>query len=723
MKKVLTVLAVALGILGALLLGALFYYLGATAGTTLSPEKLELDFQNFRVYDADGEEIRQTAAGADVPFSVLPRYLPDAFVAVEDKRFYEHGGLDVLRMGKAALKNMVSFSFREGASTISQQLIKNTHLTSEKTLTRKLREIKLTRMLEKRYTKEEILERYLNSIYFGHSAFGIGNACDYYFGKTPEEVTPAESAMLAALVRSPNTYSPFKDAEKCLSRRNFVLKCMKEQDYLTEGEYADALREPLPDAPKAHGENSYLSLVLEELSELFPEAGSAELAGVRVETACDSALQTFVESISAESDLAVLVRDARGDTVKAYRSTCGSPARLPASTIKPLLVYAPAIEEKLITPASPVLDAKTDFGGYSPDDAGGASGEYMSVRRALSRSVNIPAVRILNALGVEKAASYLGKMGMPVERDDQTLALALGGMKKGFPLSRLADGYATLAKGGVYARSGAVVRVKRGDTVLYERKPAQTRVFSEETSFLVGNMLETAAREGTARRLAALPFPVSAKTGTGEAGGKNIDAYTIAYTPEDVVAVWMGNASGAPVDATGGGLPAGIAKETLEKLYEKRAPAAVKTPEGIVRVSLDKKAYDEDRRLLLADPASPARERWEEYFDRNNAPKEVSTRFSRPSVPMPRIFVKNGCVSIVLCHAEYYDYVIKRENRGEIATIYSGKYCETVSDSSVKSGETYTYSVTPFYAGHEGETLTLPRVYIQGGDEGNWWEE
>ncbi len=714
MKKVLVAISVLFGLLSALVLTAACYYFAVTANVRLDPEKLEPAAEGFQIFDAAGEEM-VTAARKDAPMQAVAKSLPEAFVAVEDKRFFDHHGLDILRMGKAALKNLASFSFREGASTISQQLIKNTHLSGEKTLSRKLKEIKLTRMLEKKYTKEQILERYLNTIYFGHSAFGISAASDFYFGKSPAEVTPAESAMLAALVRSPNNFSPFKNAEKCLGRRNFVLKCMREQGYLSEEEYEKALSEPLPVAPQKR-ECGYLALVYEELGEIL---GDSPLGGLKVYTACDLTLQSMCETLEAESDLAVLVRSTDGNAIKAYRSTCGDIARLPASTVKPLLVYAPAIEENLLSPATPLLDAKTDFGGYSPRDAGGATGTYMSARYALAHSVNIPAVKVLEALGIGRGADYLAKMGLHVEEDDKTLALALGGMKKGFSLRALADGYATLAKGGTYCRGGAITKITdEHGAVLYEKQQNEARVFSEETCFLVGDMLRSAVKEGTARRLACLPFAVSAKTGTGEAGGGNIDAYTVAYTAEDVVGVWLGNASGKPVTASGGGLPANFAKELLQTVYRERAPEEREIPKGVVRLSLDREAYEERQKLLLADPASPPQERFEEYFKAGAAPTETSTRFTRPTVQKPRIFVKNGCVSIVLCQTKYYDYVVKRENRGTIATIYEGNYCEVISDSSCRRGELYTYSVTPYYRGRAGETVVLPPILFgSGGSE------
>ncbi|MDE6677104.1 MAG: penicillin-binding protein, partial [Clostridia bacterium] len=341
MKRSVKITLVIFGILAVLMLSAFVFYLGVTGSSRLDAEKLMLDKTCIRIYDKDENQI-ETSLHSDTDFSLFPEYLPNAFVAIEDKNFYTHHGFDYKRIAKAAMKNIASFSFKQGASTISQQLIKNTHLSSQKTITRKLKEYKLTRILEKRYSKEEILELYLNSIYFGHSAFGIGEAARYYFDKCVEELSPAECATLAALVKSPNRYSPFRDAEKCLARRNLVLKLMREQGYLSDTEYQMAIETPLPVSPAESASNAYLARVYEELTELFPDAKSSELGKLRVYTYYDANLQAQLEKNKPESDVCILVRDNQTHGIKALHATAGTPKRLPASTIKPLLVYAPA---------------------------------------------------------------------------------------------------------------------------------------------------------------------------------------------------------------------------------------------------------------------------------------------------------------------------------------------------------------------------------------------
>ena len=711
-------------IVGAALLIALaafvLFALIATANVKLEPEKLHTESAQVQLLASDGEKI--ASPKQYVGLETLPSHLPAAFVAVEDKRFYAHGGLDVLRIGKAALKNIASFSFREGASTISQQLIKNTHLSGEKTIRRKLKEWKLTRQLEKNYSKEQILELYLNSIYFGHSAFGVGSAAQYYFGKDAGELVPAESAMLAALVRSPNRYSPFRDGAACKERRDLVLALMEEQGVLSAQEAKEAKETPLPQTPHENKTSSYVRLVFEELSEVFPELASEDK--LVVETYFDRALQEKMETYPAESGCALIAAENKTHALIAYHTTAGEIRRSPASLIKPLGVYAPALEEGLLSPATPLLDEPVSYGGYSPKNYDGKCAGYVSAREALSRSLNIPAVKVMNSLSPQKSARYLRAMGLPVPKEDETLPLALGGMREGFTMKELSSAYLTLSDGGLFAPAKCIKRVRdESGSVLYERAEEKRRVFSEETCYLLSDMLHTAATEGTAKKLRTLPYFVSAKTGTGGTEKGNTDAYAMGYTSEHTLGVWLGNSDNSPISATGGGEPANELHALFKALYRERQPAPPARPEGVVEAALDKEEYENKHRLVLADPVAPAVLTTKELFSAAHLPQTVSDRFSMPRIETPHIFVKNGVVCIRLCLTQYYDYEVKREGGGENKLIYRGKWRETICDGSVRAGVRYTYTVTPFYGEKAGESVALPSVCL---DEGqlpeDWWE-
>ena len=711
-------------IVGAALLIALaafvLFALVSTANVKLEPEKLHTESAQVQLLAGDGEKIASPKQYAEL--ETLPPHLPAAFVAVEDKRFYAHGGLDVLRIGKAALKNIASFSFREGASTISQQLIKNTHLSGEKTIRRKLKEWKLTFELEKSYSKEQILELYLNSIYFGHSAFGVGSAAQYYFGKDAGELVPAESAMLAALVRSPNRYSPFRDGAACKERRDLVLSLMEEQGVLSAQEAKEAKETPLPQTPHENKTSGYVRLVFEELSETFPELASEDK--LVVETYFDRALQEKMEAYPAECGCTLIAAENEGHALIAYHTTAGEIRRSPASLIKPLGVYAPALEEGLLSPATPLLDEPVSYGGYSPKNYDGKCAGYVSAREALARSLNIPAVKVMNSVTPKKSAQYLREMALPVYAEDETLALALGGMREGFTMRELLSAFLTLSDGGLFAPAKCIRRVTdESGKVLYERAEEKRRVFSEETSYLLSDMLRTAATEGTAKKLRTLPYFVSAKTGTGGTEQGNTDAYAMGYTSEHTIGVWLGNGDNSPISATGGGEPANELYALFKALYQERTPEAFVRPEGVVEAALDREEYENRHRLVLADPAAPDVLTKRELFSAAHLPQAVSDRFSMPRIETPHIFVKNGVVCIRLCLTQYYDYEVKREGGGENKVIYRGKWRETVCDGSVRAGVRYTYTVTPFYGEKAGESAVLPSVRL---DEGqlpeDWWE-
>ncbi len=728
--KIITKIFISLfALLSAAVLALFAWYFLATKDSVLSDEKLAISFSSVSIYDKSGGLMQETSCGGKretVALSDLPSHLPNAFVAVEDKRFYTHRGLEYGRMVKAAVKNLAARSFVEGASTISQQLVKNTHLSGEKTMKRKLNEIKLTRELEKKYSKEQILELYFNSIYFGHSSFGLAHAAKFYFGKPAANLLPAESATLAALVKSPNRYSPFRDAEKCLSRRNFVLTLMHEQKYLSAKELENAINTPLPTTPhEEEGFHPYLALVNRELSEIFPDAEGEQMRNLSVYTAFSPTLQEQLKGLSAtENDCTYLIRENETNTLLAFYSTCGKLARLPASTIKPLLVYAPAIEEGELCPATPILDEAVNFNGYAPSNYSGTLHGYVSARYALAHSVNIPAVKILNSFGVERAVKYLEKMGLSVSKEDYSLALALGGMKNGFSLTSLADAYATLSSNGYYSTSRTITRIlDENGKEIYSATQNKTRVFSEDTCSLVNDMLQTAVKEGTAKKLNALPFAVYAKTGTGGTEKGNTDAYTVGYTSHHTVAVWFGNADNTPILQTGGGEPANVTMKIFRTLYNGSAPNPLPLSSNVEQISLDKDEYENNHKLCIADDNAPVNAVTYELFSRNNLPSEKSTRFSVPTIEMPHITVKNGAVLIELCHAEYYEYVIKREFKGHISTIYRGKYKKSVTDNSVTQGNSYTYSVQPFYKNYAGTEVFLPTIRIPDSSppSDDWW--
>lgn len=699
-------------------------YLAVTKNAQLDDSRLTLSKDEIRVFDKDDEAVHTIAIGAanrNFSVSELPEQVKFAFIDTEDKRFYSHNGVDYLRLMRAAWNNLRARSFKEGASTISQQLIKNTHLSQEKTIKRKLLELKLTGELEERYTKDEILEKYLNSIYFGHNCFGLKSAAEFYFSKSPEELTLADGALLAGIVKSPNNYSPFKNSEKCMRRRALVLDAMLKNGHISAIEKTEAENTPLPSKnTNSAADSSYLARCYDELERLADE-NSLRLNGeIRIYTYLDQFLQQTLSKIctldetTERTDVTAAVLNFADGGFSAYYSTCGDIARSPASLFKPLCAYAPAFEEGLLSPATPIDDSPVNFDGYSPQNYGGSYYGYLSARECLSRSLNVPAVKILNALTLEKSRGYLEKLGLQTDSEDFSLAAALGGLKRGYTLPELLSAYSAFARGGNYRRAGFIRRIEIDGYTVYEaakdEKKAEKRVFSAETAALTTDILKTCATNGTAKKLRSLPFEVAAKTGTNGDKNGNFDAYALGYTPNIAAAVWLGNADRTRISATGGGLPCNKLYSFLSETQQSDSERFT-LPDGILKIALDKTDYERDRKLTMADELAPESYKTYELFDAKRLPLTRSTKFSHPTIAEPQIEYENGTVKITIPndYPDCYEYILEREENSEKQVIYRGKRREVFADS-VENGKTYEYSVTPLYKDILGDTIVLPAV-------------
>ena len=721
------------------------YYLAVTKNTSLRPEKLLFSEKAITLYDMQNNEIRGIANN-DIKQSTsienIPLYVKQAFIDTEDKRFYQHNGFDYKRIVGASLHNLKAHAFKEGASTISQQLIKNTHLSQEKTLKRKLQESKLTRSLEKKYSKDEILERYLNTIYFGHNCFGITSAANFYFEKTPAELTLSEGAILAGLVKSPNHYSPFRNAEKCKKRKACVLSLMQQNGSIDERQKQQALNEPLPTQNEISRSCDYLHFVFEELGDLAEKEGIKIGGKIEIFTYFDPQIQADVEEIAnahTESDKSIFVLDNDTRGFKACVSTVGNIPRLPGSLIKPLLVYAPALEKNVISPATPILDEKINYGGYSPENYGGGYHGYVSVRECVEKSLNIPAVKILESIGVHKACEFMNELSLGIEKGDESLALALGGMKIGFSLKDITAAYSTFANEGNYQQGCFIKAVKINGVTVYKRGQNSKQIFGKDTAYLMTDMLKGVATRGTAKKLRSFPYEIAAKTGTVGTEKGNTDAYALSYTTKDCISVWLGNADNEKISYTGGGLPCNILLKINEKAalrYQERGEkiSAFVKSSGIESVKLDKPSYYDRHTMALADPLSPAEYSFSELFKKEQIPLKQSDIFSNPSILSPALSVKETGV-VITFHAPvptYYTYQILRLEYGAHTpkVLYQGNAVEYFTDDTIVSGKTYQYFVVPIFQDIEGKPIKLPTVSTENTEKAEkdkildkeWWD-
>ncbi len=633
----------------------------------------------LKILDDNGEEINQALCfnnNKQIPLSALHDYTYKAFVAVEDKRFFSHNGVDGKRILGAVFHNAKSGRFKEGASTISQQLIKNTHLDNGKNLKRKVNEILLALELEKNYTKEEILEIYLNTIYFGRNAYGIESAANVYFDKSARDLTVSESAILAGMIKAPNNYAPDKNVEKCRERRNLVLKLMLEQGAIAQEQFDEAVDSDIVYREYcAVTEKNYVNQTINEACKVLNMTPTQLLhSNFIIETYFDKNVQNALDSEVANdatrntngglADLScVICRNDGGISACYFRGESALRSKQIGSTAKPIAVYTPALCEKLITQASPVLDEPTNFSGYVPTNASGYNG-WTTIKAAVTKSLNVPAVKTLNTLGLKKAQQYLEKLGFSGE---QNLSLALGNISGGMTATQLANCYATLANGGTNNGVSYVKRISNEYGELYASKQANVRVFDEKAAYLMTDMLQNAVKNGTARQLRE-PFAIAAKTGTVGTENGNSQALVAGYTTEHTFVFWFsGNLENS---VNGGTAPCKLAKAVLTKMYDKEeAPKDFEPPKGIVKLTVDKTSLYQKQQIKLV-------EKGENFlFENSNKPKERITPSNRGHNEKLSLAEVDGKLMFTLPKIDGASWqIVKKEQSGD--TEYKKDFAE-----------------------------------------------
>ena len=312
------------------------------------------------------------------------------------------------------------------------------------------------------------------------------------------------------------------------------------------------------------------------------------------------------------------------------------------------------------------------------------------------------------------------RLRLPIEKDDYSLALALGGMKNGFCLSDITGGYACLANGGLYQPCGFATRIKINGNTVYVKPVKKARVFSEDTAYLMSDILRTTAKSGTAKKLRSLPCEIAAKTGTVGTADGNTDAYALSYTPNDVISVWIGNANNAKIETTGGGLPCSILLQVNEYLCTQKNRNGITLPRftrpnSILEILLDKETYEKRHELILADDNSPQEFTLKELFKTSEIPLSKSSSFSNPTIIPPSLQLKNDGVSILFDHTspQYYNYKIERKDDIKSVVLYEGSFIKEFFDDTIKMNTRYIYTITPSYNRFVGKQVILPSVTLQ----------
>jgi 1A family penicillin-binding protein len=565
------------------------------------------DYRSIKVYDNRGRFVGRLLQEERywTPLHRIPFFLQQAVVAVEDTRFYEHGGIDVRGVARALVKDVMKRSLAEGGSTITQQLIKNRYLSGEKTLDRKVKEGFMAVEFEKKYTKAQILEMYFNEIYYGNGAWGIAAAARLYFDKNPEELSDAESALLAGVPKNPGRYNPAGEAVNVNGRRDVVLKRMADLKIITEQQKAKLRAQRVTATPRGQAPY-YLNHIRTKLIERYG-ARVIEEGGMEITAALDLDLQKLAEKTLREGmkgrdpllqGALVSLDTNTGDVLAAvggidFAASSYNRAffakRQPGSAIKPL-IYAAAVEQGYTAGSlwddTVVSYPRGNKESWTPRNYGGEKFGRLSLRQALAHSNNVITVKLLDSLGVASFVDFAGRLGLPL-RARNDLSLALG--TEEVTLVELVQAYAPLANGGLRPEARTILRiVDRRRNAVTEFEPALTQVLDAGTAYITTAMLQDVLRSGTAKSLAAFSRvrPAAGKTGTTD---DYRDAWFIGYTPQLITGVWVGYDQPKPGGKgfTGGALCAPVWERFMRPALAGKEILDFLPPENVVTINID----------------------------------------------------------------------------------------------------------------------------------------
>ncbi|CUH94240.1 putative membrane protein [Propionispora sp. 2/2-37] len=523
-------------------------------------ENLQL-IEATQVFDENGQLIAKLFEEnrVVVPLNSMSVYVQQAIIANEDIRFYSHFGIDPIGILRAAWANIRAGGLVEGGSTLTQQLAKNMYLTQERTFTRKLNELFLAITLERKFTKQEILQAYLNQVYFGEGAYGVEAAAQVYFGKHASELSLAESALLAGLPRGPNIYSPYVDPNAAAERRSIVLDGMVNAGYITPEAAATARQEKIVLAGKKKRSiqaSYFIDYIANQLVERYG-ANRVYRGGLKIYTTLDSKVQQLAEAALGNYQGAVVALDPRTGYIKAmvggknYEESqlnrVVAEIRQPGSAFKPF-VYTTALNQGLSV-NSLLVDEPLNINGYKPKNYDKKYNGAMTLKKALSLSVNTAAVKLGQQVGMSEVLTLAKNLGLStIVPEDDNLAAALGGLTQGVSLLELSTAYTPFANNGILSKPVSIIKVlDENNQVLEENHLVQQAVLRPEIAYLATDMMKAVITRGTGTA-ANIGRESAGKTGTTD----NYEtAWFIGFTPEILVGILVGNDDRKPVDISG----------------------------------------------------------------------------------------------------------------------------------------------------------------------------
>lgn len=595
-------------IIGWLLLAALIplfvltFYLSKEEAASVKPvnevldQKIKLekvDFsQNSYMYDRDGSLISEIVSNDEnrvfVKYDKIPDSVKELFLRSEDRNFYDHKGIDFMGVIRALAANVKNHGISQGASTITQQLSRNLYLSHERSFSRKFTELLYSYELERKFTKEEILESYLNTIYFSNGVYGVGSAANYYFDKPLSSLTLAQMAFISAIPNNPTLYDPLKQFKHTKKRQERLLGILEKDGVITKKQYKKAVKEKisLSLSEKKNLYPDYVTYANEEFTDLVSDqegftkrlkkaktAGAKkaiqkELSekvsallqdGVKIYTALDPSLQQrAVYQLNAqlpyqgvEGGSSVInhqthqiVALAGGKNYKKFDFNYAYQAqRQPGSAIKPLLDYGPYIDQTGATASSKISAGKFCSSGYCPQNYSHKTYGTVTLETAFKNSYNTPAIRMLDTVGVKKGFSYLEKFSFEhIVADDYRLPSALGGFTKGFSPLEITDAYTVFGNQGAYTRNHSITKVTdlNGKT-LYKWKESPKQIYSQRTNETMRKLLASVVKSGTGKKANFNSPYIGGKTGTSN---DYKDIWFVGLTDQYTMGVWVGRDRG-----------------------------------------------------------------------------------------------------------------------------------------------------------------------------------
>ncbi len=628
----------------------------------LIAEEYNLDFTSI-IYYVDSktnqakelDRVHRNENRVWVDIENVTENLPNAFIAIEDERFREHSGVDIKRTFGAFVQ-WVMGKDSYGGSTITQQLVKNITGDKDRSPTRKVQEIVRAMNLEKKMSKDQIIEMYMNTIYFGEGCHGVQTAAIHYFGKKAMDLNLEECASLAAIVKAPSTYNPVKNPENNKDRRNVILNKMAELGMISEEE-RDAAKERKLSLKvgetnggmqnkdvKSYFVDAVVDDVIYDLMEkenLTESEATNRLytGGFKIYSTYDPNVQSAIDNVytnlanfpNSKVQSAMVVMDPYTGHIKGMAGGIGKKSvarglnratqskRQPGSAFKPVAVYAPSVEYNVVTPATLVNDAPLTIGDWSPKNSGGGYLGMMTVRRAIEKSRNIPAVKVLRELTPERSFDFLTqKLGFTtlVENEtrnqkqvtDQTLSSALGGLTDGVTVEEMTAAYGAFINSGMYNKAVTYTKViDANGRIVLENKVQNKRAMSKETAYLMTNMLSGVTTRGTGTGAKIPNVFTAGKTGTTNS---NKDRWFMGMTPNYVAGVWMGYDT--PKSMSGSNFCTSIFRKVMTQIHSNVEEKTIAVPDGVI-----KRTVCQDTGRIAADGCA---ETLTEYFKDGTQP-------------------------------------------------------------------------------------------------------